>query len=187
MVYIFNLALIFDMSHNANNEFVAKLQTYQVQNIRIITNTYLVHWSLVFTTLCPVRYDPRYITKEQGQMLIVPHVRESDNGEYCCLANNGIGESAKSCGALQLKMSMSVLIRASRAECADGTIQNVIPQKRQRVEGAASYFVRLRVRTSDQTPSHQPDASGGIQSGVALRDARESQTRCHLDQRWWAH
>lgn len=50
-------------------------------------------------------YDPRYITREQGQMLIVPHVRELDNGEYCCIATNGIGEPAKSCGALQLKMS----------------------------------------------------------------------------------
>lgn len=38
-------------------------------------------------------------------MLIIPHVRESDNGEYCCIANNKIGEGAKSCGALQLKMS----------------------------------------------------------------------------------
>lgn len=40
-------------------------------------------------------------------MLIIPHAKESDNGEYCCLATNGIGEPAKSCGALQLKMSMS--------------------------------------------------------------------------------
>lgn len=39
-------------------------------------------------------------------MLIIPHVRESDSGEYCCLATNGVGEPAKSCGALQLKMSM---------------------------------------------------------------------------------
>uniref|UniRef100_A0A3B4XPT7 receptor protein-tyrosine kinase n=1 Tax=Seriola lalandi dorsalis TaxID=1841481 RepID=A0A3B4XPT7_SERLL len=53
-------------------------------------------------------YDPRYITREQGQMLIIPHVRESDNGEYCCLANNGIGEPAKSCGALQLKMKPQI-------------------------------------------------------------------------------
>ncbi|KAM3874319.1 muscle, skeletal receptor tyrosine-protein kinase [Diretmus argenteus] len=53
-------------------------------------------------------YDPRYITREQGQMLVVPHVRESDNGEYCCLANNGIGEPAKSCGALQLKMKPQI-------------------------------------------------------------------------------
>lgn len=38
-------------------------------------------------------------------MLIIPHVRESDSGEYCCVAANGVGEAAKSCGALQLKMS----------------------------------------------------------------------------------
>ncbi|XP_049459626.1 muscle, skeletal receptor tyrosine-protein kinase [Epinephelus fuscoguttatus] len=53
-------------------------------------------------------YDPRYITREQGQMLTIPHVRESDNGEYCCLASNGIGEAAKSCGALQLKMKPQI-------------------------------------------------------------------------------
>uniref|UniRef100_A0A8C4NJZ3 receptor protein-tyrosine kinase n=1 Tax=Dicentrarchus labrax TaxID=13489 RepID=A0A8C4NJZ3_DICLA len=53
-------------------------------------------------------YDPRYITREQGQMLIIPHVRESDNGEYCCIASNGIGEPAKSCGALQLKMKPQI-------------------------------------------------------------------------------
>ncbi|MEQ2187775.1 hypothetical protein GOODEAATRI_008106 [Goodea atripinnis] len=50
-------------------------------------------------------YDNRYFTKEQGQMLIIPHVKDSDNGEYCCIASNGVGEAAKSCGALQLKMS----------------------------------------------------------------------------------
>uniref|UniRef100_A0A3B3DVC6 receptor protein-tyrosine kinase n=1 Tax=Oryzias melastigma TaxID=30732 RepID=A0A3B3DVC6_ORYME len=53
-------------------------------------------------------YDTRYLTREQGQMLVIPHVRESDNGEYCCLANNGIGEPAKSCGALQLKMKPQI-------------------------------------------------------------------------------
>lgn len=53
-------------------------------------------------------YDPRYITREQGQMLVIPHVRETDNGEYCCIANNGIGEPAKSCGALQLKMKPQI-------------------------------------------------------------------------------
>ncbi|XP_005474764.1 muscle, skeletal receptor tyrosine-protein kinase isoform X4 [Oreochromis niloticus] len=53
-------------------------------------------------------YDTRYLTKEKGQMLIIPHVRESDNGEYCCLASNGIGEPAKSCGALQLKMKPQI-------------------------------------------------------------------------------
>uniref|UniRef100_A0A8C3ABM1 receptor protein-tyrosine kinase n=1 Tax=Cyclopterus lumpus TaxID=8103 RepID=A0A8C3ABM1_CYCLU len=53
-------------------------------------------------------YDPRYITREQGQMLSIPRVRETDNGEYCCLASNGIGEAAKSCGALQLKMKPQI-------------------------------------------------------------------------------
>ncbi|XP_041666180.1 muscle, skeletal receptor tyrosine-protein kinase isoform X2 [Cheilinus undulatus] len=53
-------------------------------------------------------YDPRYITREQGQMLIIPRVRDSDNGEYCCIASNGIGEPAKSCGALQLKMKPQI-------------------------------------------------------------------------------
>ncbi|XP_070706674.1 muscle, skeletal receptor tyrosine-protein kinase isoform X2 [Pempheris klunzingeri] len=53
-------------------------------------------------------YDPRYITREQGQMLIIPRVREFDNGEYCCIASNGIGEPAKSCGALQLKMKPQI-------------------------------------------------------------------------------
>lgn len=48
-------------------------------------------------------------------MLIIPHVQETDNGEYCCLANNGIGEPAKSCGALQLKMSMSGFFQGCRA------------------------------------------------------------------------
>lgn len=51
-------------------------------------------------------YDSRYIIQENGQMLIIPNVKDLDNGEYCCIANNGVGEPAKSCGALQLKMSM---------------------------------------------------------------------------------
>lgn len=74
--------------------------------ITMLTACYIV--DLVSPSLLPTRYyDPRYITREQGQMLTIPHVRESDNGEYCCIATNGIGEPAKSCGALQLKMSMS--------------------------------------------------------------------------------
>uniref|UniRef100_A0A3Q3J6G5 receptor protein-tyrosine kinase n=1 Tax=Monopterus albus TaxID=43700 RepID=A0A3Q3J6G5_MONAL len=53
-------------------------------------------------------YDLRYTTKERGQMLVIPHARETDSGEYCCLATNGIGEPAKSCGALQLKMKPQI-------------------------------------------------------------------------------
>jgi len=73
--------------------------------------------ALIFASrrpLWPTRYyDPRYITREQGQMLSIPRVRETDNGEYCCLATNGVGEAAKSCGALQLKMSTSSYVMAS--------------------------------------------------------------------------
>ncbi|XP_017265890.1 muscle, skeletal receptor tyrosine-protein kinase isoform X2 [Kryptolebias marmoratus] len=53
-------------------------------------------------------YDTRYFTREKGQMLIIPQVKEMDNGEYCCIASNGIGEPAKSCGALQLKMKPQI-------------------------------------------------------------------------------
>uniref|UniRef100_A0A8C7ICF0 receptor protein-tyrosine kinase n=1 Tax=Oncorhynchus kisutch TaxID=8019 RepID=A0A8C7ICF0_ONCKI len=53
-------------------------------------------------------YESRYTIRENGQMLLIPNVKESDNGEYCCVANNGIGEPAKSCGALQLKMKPQI-------------------------------------------------------------------------------
>ncbi|XP_006626687.2 muscle, skeletal receptor tyrosine-protein kinase [Lepisosteus oculatus] len=53
-------------------------------------------------------FDSRYVTKENGQMLIIPNVKDSDSGEYCCTARNGVGESAKSCGALQLKMKPQI-------------------------------------------------------------------------------
>uniref|UniRef100_A0A8C9W4P4 receptor protein-tyrosine kinase n=1 Tax=Scleropages formosus TaxID=113540 RepID=A0A8C9W4P4_SCLFO len=48
--------------------------------------------------------ETHYHTRENGQLLVIVNVRDSDNGEYCCTADNGIGEPAKSCGALQLKM-----------------------------------------------------------------------------------
>lgn len=66
------------------------------------------HINILYVILCILStryYDTRYLTREQGQLLIIPHVKEADNGEYCCIASNGIGEPAKSCGALQLKMS----------------------------------------------------------------------------------
>uniref|UniRef100_A0A3Q0QQG3 receptor protein-tyrosine kinase n=1 Tax=Amphilophus citrinellus TaxID=61819 RepID=A0A3Q0QQG3_AMPCI len=70
--------------------------TWTKNNHQIILSP--IHWY----------YDTRYLTKEQGQMLIIPNARESDNGEYCCLASNGIGQPAKSCGALQLKMKPQI-------------------------------------------------------------------------------
>lgn len=56
----------------------------------------------------PITYHERYMTREHGQILLIPHAREADNGEYCCLAINGVGEPAKSCGALQLKMKPQI-------------------------------------------------------------------------------
>ncbi|KAJ8260943.1 hypothetical protein COCON_G00166660 [Conger conger] len=41
-------------------------------------------------------------------MLIIPNAKDTDNGEYCCIADNGIGEPAKSCGALQMKMKPEI-------------------------------------------------------------------------------
>lgn len=49
-------------------------------------------------------------------MLTLPHVREADSGEYCCIATNGVGEPAKSCGALQLKMSTCVVATVTQLE-----------------------------------------------------------------------
>lgn len=53
-------------------------------------------------------YDRRYSTREGGQMLHISQVREADNGEFCCVASNGIGQPAHSCGALQLKMKPQI-------------------------------------------------------------------------------
>ncbi|CAL8318162.1 unnamed protein product [Lota lota] len=53
-------------------------------------------------------YDRRYSTREGGQMLHISQVREDDDGEFCCIASNGIGQPAHSCGALQLKMKPQI-------------------------------------------------------------------------------
>ncbi|MBN3290349.1 MUSK kinase, partial [Polypterus senegalus] len=58
-------------------------------------------------------FNRRYIARENGQMLIIPNVKDTDNGEYCCIADNGISESAKSCGALQVKMIPSRIQKIS--------------------------------------------------------------------------
>ncbi|XP_053196527.1 muscle, skeletal receptor tyrosine-protein kinase [Scomber japonicus] len=83
------------LDHNAT--FICEVESRPPADITWIKNNHPIMY-----------YDPRYITKEQGQMLIIPHAKESDNGEYCCLATNGIGEPAKSCGALQLKMKPQI-------------------------------------------------------------------------------
>lgn len=60
-------------------------------------------------------------------------------------------------------------------------------QKAKAVCLASLFLSCLCIRATDQTPSHQRDPSGGIQSSVALCYPRQPQTRCHLAQRWWAY
>lgn len=161
------------------------------------------HWSLLLTIrlfashlpFCPTRYyDPRYITREQGQLLSIPRVRETDNGEYCCLASNGIGEAAKSCGALQLKMSMFAFCQ----KLSGCSLDNLDLESRfflriwrwyklQKLYLCLSCLVGLFIRATDQTPSYQSDPSDRIQSSASLRYPRQPQAGCHLAQRWWAH
>lgn len=50
-------------------------------------------------------FDTRYSIRENGQLLTILSVEDSDDGIYCCIANNGVGGAAESCGALQVKMS----------------------------------------------------------------------------------
>ncbi|XP_023389225.1 muscle, skeletal receptor tyrosine-protein kinase isoform X4 [Pteropus vampyrus] len=53
-------------------------------------------------------FDTRYSIRENGQLLTILSVEDSDDGIYCCIANNGIGGAAESCGALQVKMKPKI-------------------------------------------------------------------------------
>ncbi|KAG8455051.1 hypothetical protein GDO86_001317 [Hymenochirus boettgeri] len=53
-------------------------------------------------------FDTRYSIRENGQLLTILSVEESDDGIYCCLAKNGVGDPAESCGALQVKMKPKI-------------------------------------------------------------------------------
>ncbi|KAJ7408536.1 Muscle, skeletal receptor tyrosine protein kinase [Pitangus sulphuratus] len=53
----------------------------------------------------PIRlFDTRYSIQRNGQLLTILSVEDSDDGVYCCTADNGVGAAAQSCGALQVKM-----------------------------------------------------------------------------------
>uniref|UniRef100_A0A5F8GZT6 receptor protein-tyrosine kinase n=1 Tax=Monodelphis domestica TaxID=13616 RepID=A0A5F8GZT6_MONDO len=52
--------------------------------------------------------DTRYSIRENGQLLTILSVEDSDDGVYCCTANNGVGVAAESCGALQVKMKPKI-------------------------------------------------------------------------------
>mgnify|MGYP001855351081 CR=1 FL=1 len=49
-------------------------------------------------------FDTRYSIQRNGQLLTILSVEDSDDGVYCCTADNGVGAAAQSCGALQVKM-----------------------------------------------------------------------------------
>ncbi|XP_066221722.1 muscle, skeletal receptor tyrosine-protein kinase isoform X6 [Saccopteryx leptura] len=53
-------------------------------------------------------FDTRYSIRENGQLLTILSVEDSDDGIYCCVANNGVGGAAESCGALQVKMKPKI-------------------------------------------------------------------------------
>nr|XP_003463832.1 muscle, skeletal receptor tyrosine-protein kinase isoform X3 [Cavia porcellus] len=53
-------------------------------------------------------FDTRYSIRENGQLLTILSVEDSDDGIYCCIANNGVGGAAESCGALQVKMKPKI-------------------------------------------------------------------------------
>ncbi|TRY54413.1 hypothetical protein DNTS_023687 [Danionella cerebrum] len=86
-----------DASLDHNATFICEVDSHPQADITWTRNNY------------PIRYyDSRYIIQENGQMLIIPNVKDTDSGEYCCIANNGVGDAAKSCGALQLKMKPQI-------------------------------------------------------------------------------
>ncbi|XP_076997788.1 muscle, skeletal receptor tyrosine-protein kinase isoform X2 [Tamandua tetradactyla] len=53
-------------------------------------------------------FDTRYSIRENGQLLTILSVEDTDDGIYCCTANNGVGGAAESCGALQVKMKPKI-------------------------------------------------------------------------------
>uniref|UniRef100_A0A2K6G7N0 receptor protein-tyrosine kinase n=1 Tax=Propithecus coquereli TaxID=379532 RepID=A0A2K6G7N0_PROCO len=76
-------------------------------------------------------FDTRYSIRENGQLLTILSVEDSDDGIYCCIANNGVGGAAESCGALQVKMIMKTKIFGGLSFCLPHTfgIKNPYPAR----------------------------------------------------------
>lgn len=126
------------LDHNAT--FICEVDSHPPADITWMRNNYpirLVSMSQICHQLTPLQrfhplisyiyhrhYDSRYFIRENGQMLIIPNVKDTDSGEYCCTADNGIGEPAKSCGALQLKMSTFSIFSILYVFCIINKIQN---------------------------------------------------------------
>ncbi|XP_029141548.1 muscle, skeletal receptor tyrosine-protein kinase isoform X4 [Protobothrops mucrosquamatus] len=69
----------------------------------------------------PIRFfDTRYAIRENGQLLTILSVEDSDDGIYCCTANNGVGIEAESCGALQVKMKPKITRPPSNLKIIEG-------------------------------------------------------------------
>ncbi|ETE73089.1 Muscle, skeletal receptor tyrosine-protein kinase, partial [Ophiophagus hannah] len=62
----------------------------------------------------------RYAIRENGQLLTILSVEDSDDGIYCCTANNGVGIEAESCGALQVKMKPKITRPPSNLKIIEG-------------------------------------------------------------------
>lgn len=85
-----------DVLVEQNATFICEVKSYPQADIVWSRNNF------------PIRsFDTRYSIKENGQMLIITNVKDTDNGVYCCVASN-IGGSAESCGALQVKMKPQI-------------------------------------------------------------------------------
>ncbi|KAM4808594.1 muscle, skeletal receptor tyrosine-protein kinase [Rhinophrynus dorsalis] len=75
----------------------------------------------------PIRlFDTRYSIRESGQLLTILSVEESDDGVYCCVAKNGVGDPAESCGALQVKMKPKITRPPINVKLIEG-VKAVLP------------------------------------------------------------
>ncbi|XP_018412722.1 PREDICTED: muscle, skeletal receptor tyrosine-protein kinase [Nanorana parkeri] len=75
----------------------------------------------------PIRlFDTRYSIRENGQLLTILSVEEGDDGVYCCVAKNGVGDAAESCGALQVKMKAKITRPPMNVKLIEG-VKAVLP------------------------------------------------------------
>nr|XP_013816572.1 PREDICTED: muscle, skeletal receptor tyrosine-protein kinase isoform X2 [Apteryx mantelli mantelli] len=75
----------------------------------------------------PIRlFDTRYSIQRNGQLLTILSVEDSDDGVYCCTADNGVGVAAQSCGALQVKMKPKITRPPINVEIIEG-LKAVLP------------------------------------------------------------
>ncbi|XP_014739592.1 PREDICTED: muscle, skeletal receptor tyrosine-protein kinase isoform X1 [Sturnus vulgaris] len=75
----------------------------------------------------PIRlFDTRYSIQRNGQLLTILSVEDSDDGVYCCTAENGVGAAAQSCGALQVKMRPKITRPPINVEIIEG-LKAVLP------------------------------------------------------------